>query len=74
MRWFHTAIIVVLGAAILVFVVQNLQSATIAFLGLSLSVPLALLVIIIYALGMITGGSVWSLLRRTWLRARGTSS
>jgi hypothetical protein len=29
-----------------------------------MSAPLALLVIVIYVLGMVTGGSIWTLLRR----------
>jgi uncharacterized integral membrane protein len=73
MRWLHTAVIVLLGAAILIFVAQNFQSVTIAFLGLRLSLPLSLLAVIIYALGMITGGSVWALVRWAWVGARGTT-
>jgi uncharacterized integral membrane protein len=73
MRWFHTAVIVALGAAVLIFVAQNFQSVTVAFLGLRLSLPLALLAVIIYALGMITGGSAWALVRWAWLGARGTA-
>ena len=72
MRWVHTAVIVVLAAAILTFVAQNFQSVTVAFLGSRFSLPLALLAVIIYALGMITGGSVWALMRWAWAGARGT--
>lgn len=65
MRWIHSAVIVLFVAAILVFAVQNFQSTTMAFLGFSVRLPLALLVIVVYLLGMATGGSVWSLLRRS---------
>ena len=63
MRWVNIAVIVILAAVILVFAFQNLQSVTMAFLGFRISAPLAILVAVIYVLGMATGGSLWSLLR-----------
>ena len=63
MRWVYIAVITALGAATLIFAVQNLQRVTIAFLGFSMSAPLAFLVIVIYLLGMATGGSAWALMR-----------
>jgi lipopolysaccharide assembly protein A len=63
MRWIYLAVIVTVVAATLVFALQNLQRVTISFLGLSLSAPLAFLVIVIYLLGMATGGSAWALMR-----------
>ena len=63
MRWVYMAVTAVLAAATLIFAVQNLQSVTISFLGLSMSAPLALLVAVIYLLGMATGGSLWALAR-----------
>jgi lipopolysaccharide assembly protein A len=63
MRWIYLAVIVSVVAATLVFALQNLQRVTISFLGLSLSAPLAFLVIVIYLLGMATGGSAWALMR-----------
>jgi lipopolysaccharide assembly protein A len=66
MRWFHLAVIVLFIGATIVFAAQNFQSVTMAFLGFSLSMPLALLAVIIYLLGMATGGSVWALLRKSF--------
>jgi putative membrane protein len=63
MRWIHIAIIAVLAVAIVIFAAQNFQSVTVAFLNLRISVPLALLIAVIYVLGMATGGSLWALLR-----------
>ena len=63
MRWVYLAVIGAVAAATLIFALQNLQSVTISFLGLSISAPLALLVIVIYLIGMATGGSAWALLR-----------
>ena len=63
MRWIYLAVIAAVAAATLIFALQNLQSVTISFLGLSISAPLAVLVIVIYLIGMATGGSAWALLR-----------
>ena len=63
MRWLHMTIVVVLAAATLIFAIQNLQSVTVAFLGLRLGAPLAVLVAVVYVLGMATGGSLWALFR-----------
>lgn len=63
MRWVYIAIAAILAAVTLIFAVQNLQIVTISFLGLSVSAPLALLVAVVYLLGMGTGGSLWALAR-----------
>jgi lipopolysaccharide assembly protein A len=63
MRWVHLAIIVILAGAMLIFGFQNLESVTVSFLGFRISIPLALLIAIIYLVGMATGGSLWSLFR-----------
>lgn len=63
MRWFHITVIAVLALATLVFAFQNLQTVTMAFLGFRVSAPLAILIAVIYLLGMATGGSMWSLVR-----------
>jgi putative membrane protein len=74
MRWFHLTVIALFAAAILVFAVQNLEIVTMSFLGFSARVPLALLVVIIYVLGMVTGGSLWALLRRSLQGSRLTAT
>ena len=63
MRWFHLSLIVVLAVATLIFAFQNLQSVTVGFLNFRLSAPLAILIAVVYVLGMATGGSLWSLFR-----------
>jgi putative membrane protein len=63
MQWVHIAVILVLLAVTLIFAVQNFQSVTLSFLDFRISAPLALLVAVIYLLGMVTGGSVWALIR-----------
>jgi putative membrane protein len=66
MRWFHIVLIAVLAIATLIFAVQNFQSVTVSFLNFRVSAPLALLVAVIYLLGMVTGGSLWALIRWAW--------
>ena len=63
MQWIHMAVIFVLSVVTLVFAVQNFESVTLDFLGIRVSAPLALLVILVYLLGMVTGGSLWALIR-----------
>jgi uncharacterized integral membrane protein len=63
MRWLHITVIAVFVAATLTFAVQNFQSVTVSFLNFRVSAPLALLIAIVYLLGMATGGSAWALMR-----------
>jgi uncharacterized integral membrane protein len=70
MRWFHLIVIGVFAAAALVFAAQNFQVVTVTFLGFSGRAPLALFAVLIYVLGMATGGSVLALLRRSIEGAR----
>jgi putative membrane protein len=64
-RWLYLAIVVVFVAALIVFVVQNTQSVDISFLTLSATLPLAVLVCVVYVLGALSGGSLYALLRRS---------
>ena len=63
MRWFHMTLIAIFILATVIFAVQNLQSVTVAFLNFRIGAPLAILIALIYVLGMITGGSLWALIR-----------
>lgn len=63
MKWIHTAVVVVVAAALIIFALQNLQSVTVAFLSFGITLPLAVLFVVIYLLGMATGGSVRTLMR-----------
>jgi len=65
MRWVYIAIVVVFVAAILLFVVQNREAVTMAFLGFSVRAPLAILAAVVYFLGAVTGGSLYALLRKS---------
>jgi lipopolysaccharide assembly protein A len=64
-RWLYLAIVVLFVAALIIFVVQNTQSVDISFLTLGVTLPLAVLVFIVYVLGALSGGSLYALLRRS---------
>ena len=51
LRWIYLAIVIVVAAATLIFALQNLQIVSVAFLGLAISAPLALMTFIVYILG-----------------------
>lgn len=65
MRYVYTTIVLFLAALVILFCAQNLSTVAVSFLGWSISLPLPLLVVIVYVLGMATGGAVWSFIRRS---------
>ena len=66
MRWVHLTVIVLFAIATVFFAIQNLELVTMSFLGFNARVPLAVLVAIVYVVGMVTGGSLWALLRKSF--------
>jgi lipopolysaccharide assembly protein A len=64
-RWIYLAIVVVFVAALIVFVFQNTQSVDVSFLALGVTLPLAVLVLVAYVFGALSGGSLYALLRRS---------
>lgn len=66
MRFIYIALIVAFTALVLLFKFQNLETVTVSLFSASVSLPVSILVILIYALGMFTGGFVLSLLR-SWI-------
>lgn len=71
MRYVYIALIVVLTAAVLLFKFQNLEQVTVSLLGASATLPVSVLVLLVYVLGMLTGGFVLALLRTSVRGARG---
>ena len=66
MRLIYIALIVAFTALVLLFKFQNLEIVTVSLFSASISLPVSVLVILIYVLGMFTGGFVLSLLR-SWI-------
>jgi len=63
------AVKMIITALVIILVVQNLAMVEVRFLTWSLSLPMALLLGVIYLLGMVSGRGVIGLIRR--LRGRG---
>lgn len=66
MRYLYVAAIVLATAAVLLFKFQNLTSVTVNFLTMSVTLPITLFVLLVYVLGMFSGGAVWELLRKSY--------
>ena len=66
MRYVYIGLIVAFTALVLLFKVQNLETVTVSLFSSSISLPVSVLVVGIYLLGMLTGGSVVALLR-SWI-------
>ncbi|MBN1151507.1 DUF1049 domain-containing protein [candidate division WOR-3 bacterium] len=65
MRYVYIVLITVFICLVVIFAVQNRQTVTLCFLSWKMTLPLALQVLIVYILGMITGGSVFAFLKQT---------
>jgi uncharacterized membrane protein YciS (DUF1049 family) len=70
MRYFYLVLLVVILAAVIVFVFQNDERVTLRFLGWQVTLRLAVLVAVYYVLGMVSGWSVFGFLRRSIERVR----
>lgn len=67
MRLVYIALIVVFTAIVALFKFQNLESVTLTLLTARFTLPISVLVFLVYVLGMLTGGSLLALLR-TWVQ------
>jgi len=65
MRYVYIGILVILALIVLVFSVQNAQTVTVSFLKWNARLPLFLVILGVYLLGMASGGSVAAAVRRT---------
>ena len=72
MRYVYVALIVVFTAIVLLFTFQNLELATVSLFSASITLPISILVLMTYVIGMLTGGFVLALLRAGVQRARST--
>ena len=66
MRYVYMALIAILAAVIILFKVQNLESVTVSLFAASVTLPVSVLVLLIYVLGMLTGGFLLALVR-SWV-------
>lgn len=66
MRYVYMALIAVFAAIVVLFKFQNLETVTVTLLGASVTLRVSMLVLLIYVLGALTGGSLMALMR-TWV-------
>jgi uncharacterized integral membrane protein len=69
MRFFCFVILVLILGALAIFAVQNERDVTLTYFNESNTFPLALILGVVYLLGMISGWSFWGLVKRSLRRA-----
>ncbi len=70
MRYVYIGLFVLVTAAVLLFKVQNLSSVTIAFLTMTITLPLSVAMVAVYLLGMVSGGALIAGMRSLFQKAR----
>lgn len=70
MRWLYSTLLVLFTAAVLLFKFQNIDTVTVSLLNFSATMPLAVLVIGVYVLGMFSGSVLLGLLRSWWRKSQ----
>jgi uncharacterized integral membrane protein len=70
MRYVYLVLVIAFTALVLLFKVQNIEQVTVTLFTASLTLPLSLLLVGVYVLGMVTGSFVVALLRGWWQGAR----
>jgi len=63
MKFIYIALIVVVTVAMLLFKFPTVEMVTLTFISMATTLPLATVVIIVYIMGMVTGGALLALLR-----------
>ncbi|HYN58924.1 MAG TPA: DUF1049 domain-containing protein [Rubrivivax sp.] len=63
MRYVYMLLIALIAVIVVLFKVQNLETVTVTLWSMSFSMPVSMLVFLIYLLGMFTGGFLLQLVR-----------
>jgi uncharacterized integral membrane protein len=63
MRFVYMALIALFAGIVILFKVQNLETVTVSLFAASMTLPVSVLVLLIYVLGMLTGGFLLTLVR-----------
>ena len=72
MRYVYIGLIVSFTALVVLFKFQNLETVTVSLFSASMTLSVSTLVMLLYVLGMLTGGSLFALMRGLIQRARRT--
>lgn len=70
MRYVYIGLIVAFTALVVLFKFQNLETVTVSLFSASMTLSVSTLVMLLYVLGMLTGGSLFALMRGLIRRAR----
>jgi uncharacterized integral membrane protein len=71
MRWVYLILLLVVVTVVVVFVAQNRESATLSFFNQRITAPLAVYFVVVYFLGMWSGGTVVGFVKRAYQHATG---
>ena len=63
MRFIYLILVILISAVVFIFTFQNLSTVTVSFLHWQLRTPVSIAVVVVYFLGMLTGGSLVSLIK-----------
>ena len=73
MRYVYMVLVAAFTVLVVVFMGQNLQSATVSLFSWSVTLPVSIVALLCYGLGMLTGGFLLACLR-SWVRGATPSS
>jgi uncharacterized integral membrane protein len=71
MRWVYLALLLVIVTIIVVFIVQNGEKQTVTFFNQRITAPLSVYFVVVYFLGMWSGGTVVGFFKRAYHHATG---
>jgi lipopolysaccharide assembly protein A len=66
MRYAYIALAVLITAAVLLFKFQNLSAVTVTLLSMNLTLPVSVFTVLVYVLGMMTGGALMGFMRTVY--------
>jgi uncharacterized integral membrane protein len=71
MRWVYLVLLLVIVTIIVVFIAQNREDETVTFFNQTFTAPLSILFVVVYFLGMWSGGTVVGFFKRAYRHATG---
>jgi uncharacterized integral membrane protein len=66
MRYAYIALAVLITAVVLLFKFQNLNAVTFTLLSMNLTLPVSVFTVLVYVLGMMTGGALMGFMRSVY--------
>jgi uncharacterized integral membrane protein len=69
MRWVYLVLLLVIVTIVVVFIAENRDNGTVLFFNQRFTAPMYIYFIVVYFLGMWTGGTVVGFVKRAYQRA-----